>query len=56
LDDEVMKFPTLPESALLMSQTGRKVNVAQALSGKYALLAFGALHSTDQPLLESMAT
>ena len=50
-----MRFPSLPEGALLTSQSGKKIDVAQAIRGKHALLAFGALHSTDQPLLESMA-
>jgi cytochrome oxidase Cu insertion factor (SCO1/SenC/PrrC family) len=38
-----------------MSQSGKKIDVAKAIRGKHALLTFGALHSTDQPLLESMA-
>lgn len=50
-----MRFPSLPEDAVLTSQTGKKIDIAQAVRGKHALLAFGALHSTDQPLLESMA-
>jgi len=55
LEAEVMKFPPLPEGVLLTSQTGQKIDIAQAVRGKHGLLAFGALHSTDKPLLESMA-
>jgi protein SCO1/2 len=50
-----MRFPPLPEGALFTSHTGKKIDIAQAVRGKHALLAFGALHSTDQPLLECMA-
>jgi hypothetical protein len=50
-----MKAPQLPTGALLTSQAGKKVDVAAAVRGKHALLAFGALHSTDHPILENMA-
>ena len=49
-----MKTPTLPEGARLMSQSGKKIDVAATIRGKHALLAFGSLHSTDQPILEHM--
>ncbi len=50
-----MKAPPLPTGALLTSQTGKKVDVAAAVHGKHALMAFGALHSTDTAVLENMA-
>lgn len=49
-----MKAPMLPEGALLMSQSGKKIDVAATIQGKHALLTFGALHSSDQPILERM--
>ena len=55
LTEEIYKMPRLPEAgALLMSQSGAKIDVCKALRGSYALMAFGALHSDDQPALEVM--
>lgn len=50
-----MKTPSLPTGATLTNQDGQKIDVAAAVRGNYALVTFGALHSTDQPVLERMA-
>lgn len=47
--------PSLPEGVKMTDQEGRKVDVAQTLQGRHALLAFDSLQSGSGALLEAVA-
>ena len=45
----------LPRGVLMTDHKGLKVDVAKELEGRHAVLAFGTFHSSDAPLVETLA-
>jgi hypothetical protein len=56
LAEVIMAAPIhLPAGVFMTNQGGKKRDVAKALAGSHAAVAFVALHSADGPLMETVA-